>query len=402
MAITITNSPQIFTPSENMITWQVSTDATTLVYFKFDVLVSGSDLLLDTFNLYPTPLNPTSSYIDLSRLLRNEVKWQADNTMVSLVAPVVDPLFAYRVVITEILYDSSTQVFSNGAVYSNSADKFFAFQSQLDRIAFHAYVQNNFVINSSTSSRFLTNKPDYVNVNTNSSEVLYFLQTGQTALNVVVNTYGASGLINTYTSAITGLTTNNMYRLHASQKALGSILGISFTNVTYYTIQIFDGSSVARTELRTFNVFEFEPFYSFANVWFANNLGGWDVYMFLNPQKTIATKKTNIKQNIYALDGSGVYTDIDNGIFNPSIENINTVTTTSFKAVSRPLTDLEANWLQELYQSRQAYLELADGTLAPITITSNSYPIKLNKYNRSEPNWVDIQFTLTDNISPTI
>jgi len=402
MAITITHQPQVYTPSENQIVWQVSTDATTLVYFKVDMYQAGTTNLVNTFNIYPTPASPTVSYIELGRILRSFVKWQADNTYSALSKPLNVPVFAYRLVFTEILYDPSTGIYSTGATYDNSGDKFWVWNASLDRIAFKAYVQNNFVVNSSTTSRFLTNKPDGAKVNDFSSEVLYFLQDSQTALSVQVKTYNGSTLLNTYNSTVTGLTTNNMYRVHVSPKALNSILAVDFTDVTKYTVQLLDGSSAARSELRKYFYTSFECNYDYHNIWFSNNLGGFDVYQSINPQKTIATKEVNIRKNIYQFDDAGLYTDNNGGIYNPSIENINVTTTTSFKAVSRPLTDNEAVWLIEMFQSRQAYLELADGMLVPITINAKSYPIMLNKYKREQPNWLDIDYTVSDNLQPTI
>lgn len=402
MAITITHQPQVYTPSENPIVWQVSTDAANLVYFKVELYQAGTTNLITTFNIFPTPASPTASYIDLSRILRSFVKWQADNDFTAFFKPVNVPVFSYRLVITEVLYDSSTGIYSNGFTYDQTADKYFVWNATFDRINFKSYHQQNFVVNSTTAAIFLTNKPDGAKVNDYSSEVLYFLQDNLTGLKVRVMTYNGSTLLNTYDSALTGLLTNNMYRILVSPNALHYILGVSLANVTKYTVQLIDGDNAARSKLRTYFYVPAECNYDYHNIWFSNNLGGFDVVQFLNPQKTITTKEVNIRKNIYQFDDNGVYTDNNNGIYNPSIENINVTTTVSFKAVSRPLTDAEAVWLIEMFQSRQAYLELTYGVLAPITINSKNYQVMLNKYKREQPIWLDLEYTLSDNLDPSI
>jgi hypothetical protein len=259
---------------------------------------------------------------------------------------------------------------------------------------------SKYVITNSFIASFLTNKPDNSIVNDYSSEQLYFLHDNQSALAVQIKTYSPSStLINTYSQPINNLSTNKLFRLQVSPKALKDVFLIDFSNVSYYTVQLIDGSGIEKTHKRTYRYRQLPCSLEPINLLFVNELGGVDTYQFVNPQETINYNRTTIKRNPFQVI-DGIYTDVSEDILNGGDEIINVQKSGSYIATSRVITDAEGYWLRELYGSTQVFVELNDESLVPVVVTNNSYNIQRQKWNKDAFNTSQITFTLSDATIP--
>src|SRR5688500_13749041 len=108
-----------------------------------------------------------------------------------------------------------------------------------------------------------------------------------------------------------------------------------------------------------------------------------------------------MNRNTSTINSDGLYSDIDGGVYNPSdIIIINTVRPET-RLTSRPLKDVEAYWLQELFTSKQIFVELTDTSLAPALLNQTSYQIPRLKYVQGQLNTIQIEFTMAEGIIPT-
>lgn len=403
MGYEVTQTAQKFTPVFNPIIWKIDT-SDSIVYYYIEVIETTSNTTIQNLSAYLTPRYPQTAYVNLSTILSNFVKWQVDNSNTSIVE-VGKELIKYRLRITARVLNTETGLIEDGSIIENTEEIFYAWYACLDRIAFDNYQQNDYVINSTTTSKFLTYKPDKVFVNDNTAEMLYFLQDYPSIdkLHLIIKTYDTTGtLINTYPTNIKNsfdLSVYKMFRVQVSPKKLNAAYGIDFSTVSYYTVNVTDGSGTTiLIPERTYYYKEIDCNADTVNVLWTNSLGGIDSYQFQCPQNTITFNKSTIKNNIYGINESGIYTDISGGIYNPTDTIISFNTQSTFKAYTKDLSDSEAYWLKELFQSKQVFIELDNGDLVPIKINNSSYAIQKNKYVKTGLNIVEIDYSVADNI----
>jgi hypothetical protein len=400
--LSILQRPQKFSPSGNKMIWQVESDDSTIVYFKSELIDTDTTTTISQFNIFPTPQTPTGSFIDLSRLVSNVVNWEINNNQSLFVAPMHKTVRGYRLKITERIPDTTTGLIVDGDEYNNINDVSYAFNAQLGRITAANWQQLKYVINPTSLASFLTNKPNFVKTNDISAECLYFLQDEQASfLQARVRTFNKNG--SQIFSSIQGfsLTDYKMFRLNVSPKSLMQSCNLDFTNVHKYVIDILDGGNVPVTEER---VYYYEPLdcnLDYVNLLFVNALGGIDSYQWVAPVDTINVSRFVMKTNSSSINSDGILSDVSDGVFNPSDVIIENKTTTVTRVTSTPLNDAEAYWLQELFESKQIFIELTDGSITPALLNNTTYQIPRLKYSRGQLNIIQIDFTLADGIIPT-
>ena len=397
--ITITKRPQRYTPSNNSINYQFNSDNPNIVYFKVDVLDSDSSALMLTAKATPTPQTPSGSYFNLSKVLSNTVNWELDNNIDVFIAPMVKTVRGYKVGITEYNVSGSSLVSGTTTLTDTS----YVFNGELDRIKSNNFLQSKYVINSLGVVHFLTNKPNNARVNDISSEYLYLLQDGSlSGLYARVRTYKDNGSnLTTKVVALNDLASYKMFRLNVSPKSLKQVFNIDFGKVAYYVVDVVDHVYNPKTEERVYVYDDTECNLEYMNVLFVNSLGGLDSYQFIQPQESININRFSIKKNVSTLGADGELSDVHGLLYNPSDAIINSTTTASVKLVSQELKDVQAYWLQELFSSKQIFIELPDGYFVPASLTNTSYNIPRLKYRLGEMNTINIELTLADGIIPS-
>lgn len=401
--IQITKRPAKYSPVYNPVIWEVQSDATTLIYFDVKLVDMVTAGIISSDRIFPFPTTPTLSYIDIGRFMRNTVDYQINNDAYTAAVGLLRPVRAYRLTITEKLLDTVTKTVIDGDVYDGSSDINYVFNGGFDRVSFTSYHQSNYLITStSTATKFLTSKPNFPVVNDTSVEFLYFLQDRTaSSLQLRVRTFSnAKVLLHTYSSNISGSTIFNMFRLNVSPKSLMLSLIVDFTNVDYYIVDVVSNGT-PKSESRTYIYGKQECNYEYLNLLWVNDLGGVDSYQFINPHETINIKdRFTIKKNIGGIY-DGVYTDISNGVYNPSEVIINNTTTGTVSVLSEPLKDAEAYWFVGLFKSKQVFLELPNYLLVPVMLLNTSYQIPRLKYVRDNLNNITVDFTLADGVLPS-
>lgn len=398
--ITVVTKPNQFTPAGNPIIWQVSSSSNSIVYFKVILTDSETSSVINQLNIFPTPDYPNGSYIDLSKLLQNVVRWELNNDSYTLVQPISKTVRGYKIDVTEMNLSGGVMV--SGDTFNDSNNISYVFNSELGRITRQNYLQVKYVINQTSKAQFLTNSPNFKKVNDISPEFLYLMQDGSfTNLFARVRTFDSSGqIIDSLSEPINDLTTYQAYRLNVSPKSLKDSSNVDFTNVSYYVVDVVDSSSIAQTEERVYMYEETPCYLEYVNVLWVNSLGGVDSYQFIAPQDSINVTRNTMKRNTFGINSEGIYSDINGGIYNPSEVILSNQVSSNTRMVSKHLSDEEAYWMQELYMSKQVFVELPDGSLVPCMLNGSSYSIPRVKYNRGSLNTITIELTLADGVIP--
>lgn len=196
--------------------------------------------------------------------------------------------------------------------------------------------------------------------------------------------------------AVTGLTNERMIRLATSPKKLERNGITGFTHNGIYTIQLEDLNQTPISETRKYVYNDVECNLEYMNVCFTNSMGGIDSYQFVNPQVSVGVTNLSIKKSNMNLDAPERSEYITSGVYNTNDEIYKSTTKSTIKVWTKSLTDAEANWLTELINSKNIWIELSDEVLVPIQLSKTNYPIQKNKYMK-EINMFNFEFTLSDN-----
>jgi hypothetical protein len=395
MAITINKSPLLFNPAGNQNIWQVTSDNTNIQYFRVSIIQAGTTSVISNIDIYTTPDYVSGAYINIKNILQNLVSCEVDIDNTSLVTYLDDEIFSYRLKIVERVYDSTSDSIIDGDSYDETADAYYVWYAMMDRIGFDNYYLSDYVVQIDNKAKFLTTRPDLVEVNDYSTEFLYFLSDGSiTSLNAFIKTYDSSNtLLTTYSTPVPNADTKNMFRIYCSPDVVKDWV-TSMDNVVYYLIGVEDSNGNAVIEERKYLYKKLDCSLQPINILFSNTLGGIDSYQFVNPVKSIDVTKTTIIKNPYRLDASGNYTDKIGSIYNAVEEIINVSSKITYTATSRPLSDTEAEWLNELFISRQAFIEVSNGFIFPIIITNTNYVVQRMRYLGNNLNIAQITFRI--------
>lgn len=371
--ITFAKTPQKYTPANNPIIWQVTSDNTAIQFFQVQVQADDNSVIAN-LRLYTTPANRTTSYTDLSTVLTNIVTYQLLPSA-NLVDSTPAILQAYKLKVTEKLYTNTGIV--DGA--TSTTGLFYTWDGELDRVSYNQYDYKSYVLTTSgTSTNFLTNKPDLDYLNAVSTEYLSYLNDGLAATAKVITHNGTA--TNSYNIGVSsGITAG---RIDISPAALTRNFSIDFSTVNYFSIQLFDSLGIAKSVIRNYR-YKSLCLNDSAEILFLNKLGGFDKCTFFNLRETLEVSKTNLAKTPFAIDGNGNYTDNQNGIFNTDTETIFVNRVNTYKAITDPLTDAQSYWLKELVESPKVYVKLPNGNFLPIQLNTTNYPVLQKKYSTS-------------------
>lgn len=397
--ITVVRKPQLFTPSDNPSIFQFESDIPSITYFKVEVLEADTNAVISIFNIDVRPDYPTGSTVDLSRVISNAVKWEINNSISILTLPVSKPILKYRVKVTE--YGMVAGVLESLSPTVTIPGSFNIWNSKLDRFTFNKFIYTNHVITTGLPVKFLTYKPNRTVVNDLSSEQLYFMHEGQTELYVVVKTYNSSNtLLQTYKEGVSDLSTHQMFRIQVSPKSLGQTMIVNFSGVAYYTVHIEGALAVKKSETRTYVYEKLSCHIEPQNLFWINSLGGVDTYQFANVDEVNNITRTTIKKNEYQIVNED-YTERNGDILNPTEEIVDVKQEGNYTAYTQIISDEESKWLNELFISEQAFVELSDGSLIPVIVTNTSYAIQKQKKNKSSYNTTQVTYKLNGELIPT-
>jgi hypothetical protein len=192
---------------------------------------------------------------------------------------------------------------------------------------------------------------------------------------------GASGYQSSFSGGIGGVTYFDMYRFQVSPKKL-QLSGSTIPVGTTYSVYLADGSGVKISETRQYIVEDVDCNLDYVNLFFTNQVGGIDTIQMINPRLNYGNTKSIIKRTSLDVTATDVY--VTNGIYNPEKQIYANTLNSTVALYTKPLNDIESEWLIELINSQNVWIELSNGELLPVVLTTNDYQLKKQKYTRNE------------------
>jgi hypothetical protein len=371
----------LYSPALNSNIWQIETDRTDLLYFLVTVTKSDGVSALSNLKIYPTPAYRNGSYIDLSEVLKNVVitTIKKNDNLVE----VLDDVYQYRLNIQEYVYDESINNVSTGA--SLTTGFFNVFNGKLPKITMSDYNYQTLTLTSTSTPRFLTNKPISA-IKYWSTEYLYYLNNNRVTGLVYTLNY-STGIVTKSFPIATGKKSG---RINISPRAL-AVNGMTLINLQSYTVHLMAGSVVA-SEVLTRYYSGTDCSDSPVNIIWVNNFSGVDSYLFKNPREKINIDKVTIKTNTFGVNAAGFYVNSNDNIYQTNEQIIASDTTSNYTVVSDWLNNKEAAWIASVLSSKAVYVELTNGKLLPVTISTSSADISNSKYG-NKMNSFELTFT---------
>lgn len=337
--------------------------------FQIYLAFSGTPI---RFNVYPDLDNPTLGYLDVHRVLEPYVQaFLGDQIITGAAIGTADKSLNFFRIEYGWSYIDSSNIYQETLNDLTGSDKYFwsgsfdwyDFVDEINESSpFNKYLCNT---TNGTSAEFLTNKKTKkVSINDNGfTQALTDVPTDVDYMEV--KTYDSTGsIISTFqiaTSVNTSSFSSRNVSLRSAPQTLNDYTGAFLTgaqpiitsSVSYYTVQLFENTPTAVSEIITFEIEE-SCRYEHKRLHFLNKLGGFDAFNFTKVNK----KTTDINRKTYKttpsrVSGSGyayTYKDKANVTYYVSKKE-------KMKLVSDWLTDEEHEWLLELVASQDIYLE---------------------------------------------
>jgi len=369
--ITVIKTPALFNPALNVNIWQIQSNRTDIQ--SFYVTVTDGVNIISKLQLYPNPSNRQGSAIDLQQILKNVVQTTIKKNDI-IVQELID-VFSYRLEITEVIYNVTSNSTSLGESYTTPF--YNVFNGQLPKITMSDYDFATLVATSASTPKFLTNKPASVTKYW-TTEYLYYLNDGRaTGVDIHLN-YSTGTIVKPFPinpSFKSG-------RVNISPRGL-VVNGVSLENLQSFTVNLVAGNTVAsQTVTRYYNNLSSDCQDEVVNMIWSNDLGGIDSMLFKNPQETRKVDKVTIKTNPYSTNSAGFYTATDANIYQNNEVIISSDTTSEYTVVSDWLNNAESAWIPSIMSSKAVYVELTNGKLLPVKVLNDSATVYNSRYNK--------------------
>jgi len=379
MAITFIKTPAKYTPSNNDIQFQVQSDDLLLSYFLVEIKNSAG-IVISKLKLRPTPIYKVGAFFNLNRVLTTQTTIVKSDNLIEYTTDVIGysvKATAYRIA------NDGTATAGDSITFSGA----FVYNAEFPLDVFSAYDYTNYVVSTLGTGKFLTGRPSQSEIAPLATEYLYYINDAR-ATKVVFKMYYTTGAIVTKTVAVSS--TQKMGRVNISPLAL-EVNGVVLTDLNYYSVELQDAQSLIA--IQPVNRY-LKAKCSISNVqlFWKNELGGVDTYLFKNLRESISTKKITTATSPYKMSTGNLYTDNDKGIFNASEVTLESESTSTFTVVSEYLTNEEAKWITGIIKSKDVYVLLEIGKIYPVQIKDNSATIQNTRYT-DQLNQFEVSFT---------
>jgi hypothetical protein len=378
-SITIRSGASGFVPVYNPIEFSVVADAGTLALtgmkYIFDVYIEN--VSSPTYKRFEVTPDSVISYgtIDISRYA--ECACNSVLIPYNFVTPIslgARSTGEQSIIKITVKYGYS---YLNSGVYTVVPDvtignDFYAFQGSLTNEEMRGFDYTDYICNitNGVNGQFLTDvKTKTVSINDLGATGI-LTDTPTDIDYVVYNTYDSTGtLIQTATKQIAvaqNLTSSRAYQVLTGPEHINNLTGAWVTgaqpvitsSVSYYTVQLTNAANVVASEILTFNVEE-PCRYGQKRIHFANRLGGFDAYNFTaRSQQRREVERKGYKYDKYPVTSGGIVRRYqDQSQVTTFVKTQDTLTVRS-----QPLTTAENEWLKQLVESPEIYLEITDAT----------------------------------------
>jgi len=265
----------------------------------------------------------------------------------------------------------------NSGVYTVVADTVtgsakYLFQGSLTEQELMGWTPNDYICNiaNGLNGQFLTDmKTKEVSIN-NIGYTTILTDTPTDIDSLAVLTYDSTGtLIQTVVKSISvaqNLTSSRMYVVATAPETLNNMTGVFVSgaqpiitsSVSYYTVQLVNSGGTEASEIIRFNLVE-PCRYDQRRIHFANRFGGFDAFNFnARSQQKREVERKGYKYDKYPVTAGGISRQYQDQ------SQVTTFVKTQDTLIvrSNPLTTEENEWLKQLVESPEIYLEFTDPT----------------------------------------
>ncbi len=212
----------------------------------------------------------------------------------------------------------------------------------------------------------------------------------------------------TGSSAVYATVLAPMHRLQVSPKKLirdGQIPSDDFSNGNSYSVSVWL-NDFQLIQPRTYLCVDSDCSKEYVNILFQNSLGGVDSFQFQAPQQSVKIDRKTSKKNNYDIKNDTYYTsnsnyELQDVKFNRSEQVYESNSVVEITVWTDFLSDTQAEYLIELVQSKDIYLESNIGRLLPVTLVDTTYKVIKSKYS-PKLNQYQFTFQFDDNLLPNI
>lgn len=365
MAITINSGPSAYASMHEALWHVVSSDNVAQSSFKYiyDIYINGTQVI--RYKSFPNP-STTKGWFDAKNIIRNY--WSSyfkPNTTQSV--------FSYTGNDNFVTYEIKFGEEYGGVSYLN-----------LTSATYTAYNYYTPPFSNPTTAylasyvdKWITTR-DRNNLNCAFGEKLYasFMNIDGTYNNALkLQVFNSSGASSVYTGATNP---NNKFVLcDISPEAINTYFGTGYitSNTLYYDIWLTNKSNI-EDKLRVY--IACNPRYTPKILHFLNGLSGYDSFMFrLVNRQTVTSERNTFERLPYEYDSVSTsirpydsYNRLYAGVIPLSINQRTTI-----KVTSDYVTETDYNWLKELVNSSEVYLE-ENGFYYPVNITTSTWTQK--------------------------
>jgi hypothetical protein len=355
MALTVSQTPQIYTPAYNEQIFVALSNQIAVADFYYLVQFQVGGSIIYTKKILQRP--DGYCVFDAIEVVKNYIK-HSFNPTVTDITYATDSAVAVTVYIKE---------FYSAAVQSTYTYNYVAWNACLDSLTFNTYDYRDYVTNGGEIKLLSPNATEYLVPNKvidiKADNWLHFFKDDFTYIDFVL--YRASGAVK---GSITKTIPTGAY-IHYINTGAKLWAGSGVTVNPTDTLEInFEGSSGTSTYTFTFtDVCSKSVQY---NVYYYKRNGGIGFKTFELVSQETMTKKTNsVRMNTKTLT-SGVYSA---PTYKREKNVVSTVSQKSITLNTNWITEQQAIELNELFDSPMVWLQLETGAYYPITITDNSY-----------------------------
>jgi len=378
MAITLRNTPADYTPVHNPITWTATSTNSAQPSFKYivQIYIGGVEKWQQKFK--PEPLTGND-------LLKERVDGILRDYMTrNLTAPTSDKgilagndsFTAYQIRIGEEYEVAS--VLTEFPNLTNATA--YAFNGALSYTDFVDFTPATYLDTKFLSTAPITRNTDLMGLGSHS----IMLDTGTTLTNVLIKTYLATVLQNTYT-VTTAIAATQYYMIATGFDAINDIDSATYIGgapaqpiltsaIDQYTVEC--TLSTGQTEVLTFNLVAGCLANDPVRVHWFNRLGGYDYFDFaLTDRDSYNVTRKSMKQQVNPVTGVGV-------VSYSKQDKVNTdycVTESRVRTLSSNwISEAESEWLKDILSSQDIYIE-EGGEYIAVNLVDSSYDVKQEK-----------------------
>lgn len=400
--ITVTPPVAALAPSGNPIVWRFQSNTTdVLVYIKVDVKTT-TGALISTLRAYPTPDNVKGSRVDLSAILDAYMKSAFLGLTYagggSLVDALSGPVMTYRVECLE--YTQIAGVIGPVSGSGPAAIERRAFKGKLDKLTFAGYTDTKFAV-PGTNLKFLTTKPDMVEVNEFTEDAVYFLRKDFTyrQVRVVLRNALSSAIItlNVDTPDIGG-GIDALFRINLSPAFLSIYSGVPLASIYFITVSLHSDVGASVSEGRTYVMKPSECKTTPINLFFLNKFGAYDQILVTSREGVFQADRTTIKANDFLAIGNNDPSYINGDVYYPSTKIITATPKYQLKVTTASLSDAQVNWLSGLVASTEALIKY-NGVYMPVIVEEDTLTLTARRA-LSTSNIKTFTLTLPDGFTP--